>query len=144
MFDWLSFTLLAALAAALLLGGMVFFAALFAPLAFRRLPREVAGGFLREVFPHYYLSGLLLAGLAGLFALLERPTEGAILLLTAFGFAALRWSLLPRIEEAREGKLAGLQGAAARFAQLHRISAAVNLLQMLAVAVVLVGLMLAA
>ena len=144
MFDWLSLTLLAALTAALLLGGMVFFALIFAPLTFRHLPREIAGGFLREVFPVYYLFGLVLAGLAGGFALTERPTEGAILLLVAAGFGGLRWGLLPRINDAREGKLAGVPGMAERFARLHRVSAVANLLQMLAVALVLTGLTLAA
>ncbi len=43
----------ALLAAALLLGGMGFFAAVLAPLVFTRLPAEVAGRFVRSVFPAY-------------------------------------------------------------------------------------------
>ena len=94
MLDWLSLTLLAALTAALLFGGMVYFAILFTPLTFRLLPRETAGAFLRQVFPAYYLSGALLAGLAELFALWPRPMEGAILLLdrpTAGGGSGRSW-----------------------------------------------------
>lgn len=137
MLDWLSLTLLAALTAALLFGGMVYFAILFTPLTFRHLPRETAGAFLRQVFPAYYLSGTLLAGLAGLFALWPRPMEGAILLLVAFGFAYARVILLPQIDSAREQD-------GERFRLLHRVSVVVNLLQLVAVILILVALILAA
>lgn len=45
----------AALAVALLLGGMVFFAAVMAPLVFTQLPAEQAGRIIRALFPFYYL-----------------------------------------------------------------------------------------
>ena len=37
-------------------GGMLFFAAVFAPLVFLRLAPDVAGRFIRAVFPVYYLA----------------------------------------------------------------------------------------
>lgn len=141
MFDWLSLTLLAALTAALLLGGMVYYALLFTPLVFRHLPRETAGPFLRQVFPAYYLTGAILAGLAGLFALWAQPIEGAILLIVAAGFGYARLVLLPQIDAARQAA-GGATGE--RFRLLHRLSVVINLLQALAVASVLIGLMLAA
>ena len=46
---------LALFATALCLGGMVFFTIAVAPLTHRALPREMAGQFLRRLFPIYYL-----------------------------------------------------------------------------------------
>jgi hypothetical protein len=36
---------------ALIIGGMVFFAAVMTPLVFTKLPPEISGPFIREVFP---------------------------------------------------------------------------------------------
>ncbi len=137
MFDWFSLTLLAAVTTAILFGGMVYFAAVFAPVVFRHLPADVAGGLVRRVFPVYYLVGLLLAGLAGLAALPGRPIEGAVLLAVAVGFFWARQILMPRINTARDA------GANARFSRLHRFSVTINMVQLVAAAVVLVVLMLA-
>ena len=38
------------------LGAMLFFAAGVAPTVFQALPAEHAGGFLRKLFPRYYLA----------------------------------------------------------------------------------------
>ena len=138
MFDWLSFDLIAALTTAILLGGMVYFAAVFAPLVFRHLPGEIAGGFIRRVFPVYYLAGLLLAAVAGLLALPGRPMEGGVLLIVAAGFLFARQVLMPRINRARD---AGGPADGARFSRLHGLSVAINTVQLLAAAAVLVALM---
>lgn len=155
IFDWLNLTLLSALTAALLFGGMVYFALLFTPLTFRHLSREAAGAFLRQVFPAYYMAGYALAGLAGLLALWPRPLEGAILLIVAFGFGYGGLVLLPKIDGLRAlalegpsremgGELGGVNPHGERFRLLHRLSMAINLVQLVAVALILVTLMLAA
>ena len=54
MFDWLGFHVFAVVAVALILGGMVFFAAFMTPMVFAKLPRATAGAFLAQVFPVYY------------------------------------------------------------------------------------------
>ena len=54
MGDWLTLHVAALLLVAALFGGMLMFAALFAPLIFRKLPADTAAGFIREVFPVYY------------------------------------------------------------------------------------------
>jgi hypothetical protein len=48
--------LVATLALALTFGGMTFFSAVMAPLVFDKLPLKVAGPFIRQVFPWYYLT----------------------------------------------------------------------------------------
>ena len=144
MSDWLSPTLLAALITALLFGGMVFYAVLFTPLVFRHLPRETAGPFLRKVFPAYYLTCAILAALAGGFAIWPRPLEGVILLLAAAGFVYARLVLLPQIDSARTLADEGAESAKQRFKLLHRLSVVINLMQLIAVTLILMSLMLAA
>ncbi len=46
--------ILAALGLAALVGGMLFFGAVMAPLVFTHLPRDTAGPFIRAAFPFYY------------------------------------------------------------------------------------------
>ena len=48
--------LVAALALALTFGGMTFFSAVFTPLVFAKLSMKIAGPFIRQVFPWYYLT----------------------------------------------------------------------------------------
>lgn len=131
-------------ATALLLGGMVMFAALVAPLVFRVLAPEAAGRFLRSFFPLYYVWGAALAGAAA-FAFVPLAWEAAVVMaVVAAGFVFSRQGLMPRINALRDLELAGDASAKAPFARLHGLSVAVNLGQMLLVAAVLVGFSLGA
>ena len=47
-------TTLPLLLTGLLLGGMIFFAFVFAPLVFKMLPADTAGACIRQIFPAYY------------------------------------------------------------------------------------------
>lgn len=117
---------------ALILGGMVFFAFLFAPLVFVKLPAKTAGSFIREVFPVYYIA---FAGVAMLAAALAIPRIDALVLAIVAGFFLLaRFWLMPKINQARD------QGENRSFERLHRLSVFINAAQMIAVLVVLVRL----
>ena len=117
---------------ALILGGMVFFAFVFAPLVFVKLPAKTAGGFIREVFPVYYIAFAGAALLAGAFAI---PRIDALILAIVSGFFLLaRFWLMPKINQARD------QGEARRFERLHRLSVFINAAQMIAVFAVFVRL----
>ena len=126
-----SLQVLALLLTALLLGGMTFFSFLFAPLVFMRLPQEVAGQFIRHVFPFYYGVGAVLAvgaTLAGGWRL-----SSLLLGIAGFGFLfALLW-LMPSINRNRDKGLAGDAQAMAAFQGLHRASTALNAVQILLV-----------
>ena len=74
--------LVAVFALALLFGGMIFFAAVVAPLVFTRLPAEHAGRFIRAFFPVYYLYVLISSTVAAI-ALVPR-------------WEGLRWGLWRR------------------------------------------------
>lgn len=118
-------------ALALMLGGMVFFAAVTTPVAFTRLERGQARHYIRGVFPVYYLWVLATSAIAA--AALLPLDRRASLAMAACAAATiwLRQGLMLRIRAADEA------GDQLRFRRLHRISVIVNLLQMVAAAGVL-------
>ncbi|MEM1383450.1 MAG: DUF4149 domain-containing protein [Pseudomonadota bacterium] len=118
-------------ATALLFGGMVFFSFVFSPLIFVKLPAEVAGPFIRQVFPWYFLVVAALAGIAGMGLLMAAPIWGVALLAMA-GLGLLnRQVLMPRINILRDQQLAGNKAAGRSFDRLHKLSVGINLVQML-------------
>ncbi len=130
--------ILPVIAASFLLGSMIFFAAVTAPAVFKFLPADVAGQYLRGVFPRYYLWGAVCAAVAAILSLPVSLIPGGLLLAVALAFLGVRQILVPRINEAKEGRAAGDDAATARFARLHRLSVLINLAQMIALIVVLV------
>lgn len=122
-------------------GGMVFFAFVYAPLVFTKLPAATAGAFIRAVFPLYYKVMGAAAVAAGL--MLLPGGEAWIMLAVGAAFLAVMLVLMPRINAARDASLAGADAgpAAKRFSRLHRASVAINFLQMLAVLGVLLRLL---
>jgi hypothetical protein len=132
--------IVALLLSALLFGGMAFFAGVMAPLIFSKLPAETAGGFMREVFPVYYLVMALVAFLAALAAMVGRFGESVILVLIAAGFLYARFGLMPQINRLRDAELEGNAAASVRFKRLHRASVLLNLVQLIAAGGVLIAL----
>ena len=129
---------LALLSLALLLGGMVFFAAVVAPLVFTRLPPEWSGRFIRQVFPVYYLWVLGTAAAAAVALLPLRLPDALAMAALAAATAWLRQGLMPRINALSDAAQAGDAAARPAFARAHRLSVIVNFVQLLAAAVVLV------
>ena len=133
--------LIAALALALTFGGMTFFSAVVTPLVFTKLPMKIAGPFIRQVFPWYYLSmgatvlialPALILGAGG-----SATWEVALATLVLAGFAFARQVLMPLINQARDAEMTGEFGAARRFRQLHMLSVVINGFQWIAILVVL-------
>ncbi len=131
--------LIALFAASLLLGGMVFFAALVAPIVFRVLPPEEGGRFIRTLFPRYYLwvLGCSAAAAVALFPL-SKPDAGIMAAVAGLAWW-LRQSLMPRINALSDRAKAGDAEAKRAFDRAHRLSVIANLLQMIAAATVLAG-----
>jgi uncharacterized membrane protein len=125
---------LAVIASSLVLGSMVFFAAVVAPAAFRFLEPDAAAAYLRGLFPRYYLWGVITAVISAALAAPVNGTMAAVLAVVALAFAGVRQVLVPRINDARDGRAAGDLAAAATFRSLHRISVLINLAQMSALA----------
>jgi hypothetical protein len=128
---------LALLSLALLLGGMVFFAAVVAPLVFTRLPPEWAGRFIRQLFPVYYLWLIATAGIAALALAPARPVDALAVALVAALTIWLRQGLMPRINRLSDAAQAGDAAARPRFDRAHRLSVLLNFAQLAVAAVVL-------
>ncbi len=138
MTDIFTLHIAATLAVALVLGGMVFFAAMFTPLIFAKLETETASGFIRQIVPVYYrvMAALSIAAAAPIWYRAEAWVMAAVGAL----FIAAMMLLMPAINRARDGRAAGDQAAARRFARLHRASVLINLAQMIAVLIVFLRL----
>ena len=141
MADWLNFQTFAVLGLAAVFGGMLFFSGLMAPMIFTQLPADVAGRFIRRVFPWYYL----VIGCVSLIAFLCMSAvtgpiawETFALLIVVIGFVYARQWLMPRINRARDAATAGDQSAHHRFDRLHRSSVMINGVQLLIVTIVLI------
>jgi uncharacterized membrane protein len=124
-------------AVALLLGGMVFFAAICAPVTFTALDAPNAAKHTRAIFPRYYLFVGGLAALAAVALALPRPTEALLMASVAAVAAWLRQVLMPRMNPWRDAELAGDAVAGRKFATAHKASVAINMAQMALAAVVL-------
>jgi hypothetical protein len=92
------------------------------------------------VFPIYDLVLAATALVAALAAAPSHPQAAGLAALVAVGFILLRRWILPHTQTLRPRREAGDEAIAKAFASLHQISAAVNLLQPLGLAVVLLRL----
>jgi hypothetical protein len=126
----LDLQVVAALIAAAILGAMLFFAGVVAPLVFKHFPEAEAGAFIRRLFPRYYDVLAVASLIASVFVI--GALAGVLLAAVAGLFVFARFWLMPKINEARDA------GREARFAMLHRASVVVNLVQMGVLVVVLV------
>ena len=125
---------------ALVLGGMTFFSFVMAPLVFVKLPIDVAGRFIRQVFPVYYLVMGLAASMAFPLLLREYPGKAMVLAAVVCAFAYARQVLMPRINQLRDRELEGDKAAGRDFAKLHRASVIINGVQLLTVFAVFISL----
>ncbi|HCG94587.1 MAG TPA: DUF4149 domain-containing protein [Halieaceae bacterium] len=122
----------------MLLGAMLFFPSVVAPVVFNSLPEAQAGVFLRSMFPRYYgfmITLSLIAALLFLVANDESVYQAAIVCLFV-GVSTLwvRQWLLPRINAARDEQLAGNVEAGRRFDRDHKLSVGINMLQLVLLA----------
>ena len=115
----------------LLLGSMLFFAAVVAPSVFTFVSAEEAGKFLRGLFPRYYLWGIIVSLIMSILASMVSSLLllSSILILVLFVIA--RQVLMPSINDTRDQMLAGDADAKLRFKRLHGASVAINAFQML-------------
>jgi hypothetical protein len=122
--------------AACLLGGMVFFAAILAPLVFTKLDGATAARFIRATFPRYYLYVAIAAALGAVGLVGADRLSGVALLAVAAVTVWLRQGLMPTLNRLRDAGLTGDAASNARFDRMHRVSVGVNMVQMVAVLLV--------
>ena len=111
---------------AMLIGGMLSFQLLFAPLLFTKLKMATARSFIRKFFPFYYLYFALLSLMFGAVSCYRSDWWSLSIAATCFiGFVVSRQWLMP------QANLATDQGLTARFNLLHRGTIAINTVQLL-------------
>jgi hypothetical protein len=132
--------LFAILATAATFGGMLFFAAVMAPLVFAKLPTPTASTFIRQVFPVYYVVMAACTALAAVLTTALAPADALLLAAVSIGFLFARLVMLPRMDQARERAARGDEAAARRFRLAHRLSTVLNALQLIAVTAALIRL----
>ncbi len=133
-----AFSVCAGLGLALLVGGMVFFGAVMAPLMFTRLPAGVAGPFVRGVFPFYFGfvaagAGLGLVGFAGRGERVSAAVLGVVLAAVLWAW----WWLVPAMDAWRAA------GDVAAFTRGHDVSTWLNGAELVAAVWLLARLVLA-
>ncbi|MDB2377566.1 DUF4149 domain-containing protein [Luminiphilus sp.] len=127
----------------LLLGGMLFFPSVVAPVVFMSLPEAQAGAFLRAMFPRYYVFMIILSLAAAVMFQLSQgavvSVEAVVCLSVSVSTFWVRQRLLPRINTARDAQLAGDVKASEAFDRGHKLSVVINIVQL----VLLVALIIA-
>jgi Domain of unknown function (DUF4149) len=112
----------ALLIASSILGIMLFVSLVMLPIAFGTLTREMAGNFVRKLFPIYHIVLFLASQVAGLLAF--TPHLKPIAFLCGLIFALHFVFLTPAVNKASDA------GNTNRFKTLHRLSVLVNVIVM--------------
>lgn len=112
----------ALLIASSILGIMLFVSLVMLPIAFGTLTREMAGNFVRKLFPIYHIVLFLASQVAGLLAF--TPHLKPIAFLCGLIFALHFVFLTPALNKASDA------GNTNRFKTLHRLSVLVNVIVM--------------
>ena len=113
--------ILTALGLAALVGGMLFFGAVMAPLVFTKLPPEYSGPFIRAAFPRYYAFIIGSALLGGVGFWLRGQAVSTIALLVVAALTVWLWFwFIPHLNALRDA------GDMAAFNRGHRFSVWVN------------------
>ena len=123
------FNLLGFFTGSMLLGAMLFFSGLVAPMVFMKLDPGPAGKFIRSIFPHYYTCIIILSLISsGLLAPNSQTPSIMIGLVFLLGLIS-RQILMPRINSYRDAEIAGDERAKIIFDRLHQLSVWINVSQ---------------
>ena len=110
-----------------ILGTMVFFSFVVAPVTFTTLNEENARKFIRKIFPYYYLFNLTISILTILsFIIIKKfSIEFYLISLIAFLFAISNYVLMPLINKYRDSNQDN------KFKYSHFTSVVINFIQMI-------------
>ena len=119
---------------AMILGIMLFFSFIIAPVVFTTLDEENARKFIRRIFPFYYNVnlGLSLIVLLTFLFLSKLGIDFYLILAITLLFAASNYLLMPLINKYRDNKLDK------KFKYSHFISVVINFVQMVFLVVMLI------
>lgn len=118
----------------LVLGIMLFFSFILAPMIFKVLPPDNAGVFIRAIFPYYYLVNLLILGLVSGFYIFYQTfiLDFYLVLASALLFFFNLVYLMPKINKLKDER------NEKAFKISHFISVVINFAQLIMLGIVLV------
>ena len=118
---------------AIILGAMIFFSFVVAPITFKLLDEENSRKFIRGIFPFYYLLNLTLSFVASILFFLNQNLSINFLLMVSVGvlFAISNFILMPMINKFRDNN------EDKKFKISHFISVIINFIQLIFLVIIL-------
>ncbi len=118
----------------MILGIMLFFSFIVAPVTFTALNEENARIFIRKIFPYYYTVNLAISVLILILFIILKifSLDFYLILIVALLFAVSNFVLMPLINKFRDEK------RDKKFKQSHFISVAINFVQIIMLVIVLI------
>ena len=118
---------------AIILGAMIFFSFVVAPITFKLLDEENSRKFIRGIFPFYYLLNLTLSFVASILFFLNQNLSIDFLLMASVSvlFAISNFTLMPMINKFRDND------EDKKFKISHFISVIINFIQLIFLVIIL-------
>ena len=118
---------------AIILGAMIFFSFVVAPITFKLLDEENSRKFIRGIFPFYYLLNLTLSFVASVLFFLNQNLSIHFLLMVSVSvlFAISNFILMPMINKFRDNN------EDKKFKISHFISVIINFIQLIFLVIIL-------
>ena len=118
----------------MVLGIMLFFSFVVAPVTFTVLDEENSRKFIRKIFPYYYTANLLISFLVLIFFVIQRTfsLNFYLILTVAILFALSNYILMPLINKYKD------ENQDKKFKYSHFISVVINFIQMIFLVVILI------
>ncbi len=118
----------------MVLGIMLFFSFVVAPVTFTVLDEENSRKFIRKIFPYYYTANLLISFLVLIFFVIQRTfsLNFYLLLTVTILFALSNYILMPLINKYKD------ENQDKKFKYSHFISVVINFIQMMFLVIILI------
>ena len=118
----------------IILGIMLFFSFVIAPITFTVLNEESSRKFIRKIFPYYYNVNLVISFLVLIFFVIQKTfsLNFYLILTVAILFALSNYILMPLINKYKD------ENQDKKFKNLHFISVVINFLQMIFLVIILI------
>tara|TARA_B100000123_G_C25483898_1_gene320413 strand:- start:208 stop:573 length:366 start_codon:yes stop_codon:yes gene_type:complete len=118
----------------MVLGIMLFFSFVVAPITFTVLDEENSRKFIRKIFPYYYTVSLLISFLVLIFFVIQKTfsLNFYLILTVAILFALSNYILMPLINKYKD------ENQDKKFKYSHFISVVINFIQMMFLVIILI------
>ena len=118
----------------IILGIMLFFSFVVAPITFTVLNEENARKFIRKIFPYYYTVNLIISFFILIFFIIQETfsLNFYLILAVTFLFALLNYILMPLINKYRD------KNQDNKFKYSHFISVMINFIQIIFLVIILI------